>query len=94
MKPKIVCVRLRIYGKVQGVYFRHYARLKAEELGVSGWVRNCRDGSVEMLVCGDPTQVEAMKLWAHKGSPHASVRRVEVQSLAASGCPSDFTIRY
>ncbi len=75
--------RLFIRGRVQGVGFRESMRLKAEEIGVVGWVRNCRDGSVEAVVGGDAASVQRMIAWARRGPPAAQVERVEVSDLAA-----------
>ena len=48
---------VRVQGQVQGVFFRAWTKEQADELGVTGWVRNCRDGSVEALVYGDEDAV-------------------------------------
>lgn len=70
--------RLLIKGRVQGVGFRFYMQRKARELGLAGWVRNCRDGSVEAVIQGGPGAVEAMIAWAHRGPPSALVAGVQV----------------
>jgi acylphosphatase len=62
-----------IYGRVQGVGFRFYMQKKARELGVTGWVRNRSDGSVEAMIQGSPEAVEAMTVWARRGPPSAAV---------------------
>ena len=69
---------LLITGRVQGVGFRFYMERKARELGITGWVRNCRDGSVEAVVQGAPGAVEAMIAWARRGPPSAVVADVRV----------------
>ena len=69
---------LRIHGRVQGVGFRYLLAREAERLGVKGWVRNRRDGSVEALLDGAPVQVDALIAWARIGPPAARVERVEV----------------
>jgi acylphosphatase len=69
--------RLRIEGRVQGVWFRESMRLEAEAHGVTGWVRNRMDGSVEAVVQGTPEAVEAITAWARRGPDHAEVRRLE-----------------
>lgn len=68
--------RLTISGRVQGVGFRWSLNAEAKALGLSGWVRNRRDGSVEALLCGTPEAVEALTAWAHRGPPSAYVERV------------------
>ena len=70
---------LQISGRVQGVGFRFYMQRKARELGVTGWVRNRLDGSVEAVVQGTPAAVEAMIAWAQRGPPSATVAKVSVE---------------
>lgn len=69
---------LVITGKVQGVWYRDSMRLEAERLGVAGWVRNRRDGSVEAMLQGDAAAVAALVDWARHGPPAAQVAGVEV----------------
>lgn len=69
---------LTIHGRVQGVGFRESMRLEAERLGVTGWVRNRRDGTVEAVVAGSAEAVAAIVHWAHRGPPAAVVTRVVV----------------
>jgi acylphosphatase len=69
--------RLVIHGRVQGVWFRESMRQKAEQLGVTGWVRNRADGTVEALVQGGDASVAAMLEWARVGPPQARVTRVD-----------------
>lgn len=69
---------LHITGRVQGVGFRFYTQKKARELGITGWVRNRRDGSVEAVVQGDPGAVETMIAWARRGPPSAAVTDVRI----------------
>ena len=71
-------VRLEIYGKVQGVFYRASTRDKARQLGVAGWVRNRPNGSVEALAEGSEEAVEKLVKWCHDGPQHARVDRVEV----------------
>jgi acylphosphatase len=69
--------RLQIRGQVQGVWYRESMRLEAERLGVTGWVRNRGDGSVEAVVQGNPAAVEAITRWARRGPEQARVEAVE-----------------
>jgi acylphosphatase len=73
-----VTKHLAISGRVQGVGFRFYMERKARELGIAGWVRNRRDGSVESVVQGDPGAVETIIEWARRGPPSAVVAEVKV----------------
>ncbi len=87
-------VRLRAHGRVQGVFFRDSMRAEAERLGVSGWVRNDPDGTVEALVSGEPAAVDALVAWAHDGPAGARVERLDAtdEPLAADAPPS-FEVR-
>lgn len=70
---------IRIEGRVQGVCFRDWTVETARRIGVSGWVRNRRDGSVEVLAIGAPEAVEALVAELRQGSPASRVARVSVQ---------------
>jgi acylphosphatase len=83
--------QLLITGRVQGVGFRFYMERKARELGVTGWVRNRRDGAVEAVVHGTSGAVEAMVAWARRGPPSAVVAEVRVSD--ASGDYAEFETR-
>jgi len=83
--------RLVISGIVQGVGFRYAMMAQARLLGVSGWVRNRRDGSVEAMIAGDAGQVAAMLEWSRRGPGGASVDDVMVET--ASGEYTDFQLR-
>jgi acylphosphatase len=72
---------LRIHGHVQGVFFRHQARQRAQSLGLTGWVRNCPDGTVEAAAQGPDDAVQQFVAWAHEGPSGASVERVDVKLL-------------
>lgn len=71
--------RLVITGRVQGVWFRGSMAQEAQRLGVTGWVRNRADGSVEAMVAGTDEQVAAIMNWARRGPPNASVEQVAVE---------------
>ncbi len=70
---------LIISGRVQGVAFRACMAREAQLLGVTGWVRNRADGSVEAMVAGTPEQVAAIMNWARRGPPAADVEHVAVE---------------
>lgn len=72
-----VAVRVVVRGRVQGVWYRAWTRQTAQELGLSGWVRNRHDGSVEALFAGPTADVEAMIAHCHDGPPAARVDAVE-----------------
>lgn len=75
---------LAIRGRVQGVNYRESMRWEAERLGVTGWVRNRRDGSVEAVVDGSPQDLEAIIDWARRGPPGSRVVSVEVSETFGS----------
>ena len=83
--------RLVITGIVQGVGFRYAMLAQARLLGVTGWVRNRRDGSVEAVIAGDPAQLEAMLDWSRSGPAGAAVDDVMIE--IASGDYQDFELR-
>lgn len=76
-----VRVRLRIHGHVQGVSFRYYARQRASSLGLSGWVRNRPDGTVEAEAQGPEDAVDRFIGWTREGPSLAAVERVEVDRI-------------
>jgi acylphosphatase len=67
-----------VTGRVQGVFFRAWTRQQAEELGVTGWVRNCPDGRVDLHVEGEAAAVEELLSRLHRGPPAAQVEDVHV----------------
>jgi acylphosphatase len=74
--------RLTIHGRVQGVGFRYALADEARTRTLSGWVRNRRDGSVEALIVGPESEVEALIAWARRGPPAARVTDVAVEASA------------
>ena len=72
-----ITVRLRIHGRVQGVWYRGWAEDTAVDLGLDGWVRNRAGGSVEVVIHGPERQVEELIRLCHDGPPSARVERVE-----------------
>ena len=75
---------LVISGFVQGVGFRYSMAEQAERLGVTGWVRNRREGTVEAVVDGDARSIDAILAWARRGPPSARVTEVRVSESAES----------
>jgi acylphosphatase len=71
--------RLSIAGRVQGVGYRDALRRQALACGLSGWVRNRRDGTVEALLQGNAPDIEKVIAWARRGPPAARVDRVDAQ---------------
>lgn len=73
-------LRLLIHGRVQGVFFRQSMSREAQRLGVSGWVKNRSDGTVEAAVHGSTAAVDALVDWARHGPELASVTKVEISA--------------
>ena len=71
-------VRLKIAGRVQGVYFRASAVQQAQSLRLTGWVMNCPDGSVEAVAEGAKQKLEELIAWCHQGPDGARVTQVDV----------------
>ncbi|XP_062117308.1 uncharacterized protein LOC133831136 [Humulus lupulus] len=71
-------VRVVIKGRVQGVFYRNWTIENANQLGLKGWVRNRRDGSVEALFSGNPDSVQEMEQRCRRGPPSAVVTGLEV----------------
>ena len=74
----MIARRIVVRGRVQGVGFRFAAADVAQAAGASGWVRNRRDGTVEALVQGERSAVEAVVAWCRHGPPAARVTGVDV----------------
>ncbi len=77
-------LHLVIHGRVQGVFFRDSMRREAQLLAVTGWVRNCSDGTVEAVVQGEPVAMEAILQWARRGPERAFVERVDIGPATGS----------
>ena len=77
--------RVVVHGNVQGVFFRDSTRQEADSRGVSGWVRNRDDGTVEAVFEGDRDAVEALVEFTQSGPSHADVERVEVEAEEPEG---------
>jgi acylphosphatase len=85
-------IHLFVHGRVQGVFFRAKTQKTAEGLGLTGWVRNCSDGSVEIHAEGSREKLEELIAWCRKGPPLASVSNIDLDWVEAEGLPS-FDIR-
>ena len=72
-------IRALITGRVQGVWFRGWTVQEAEKRGITGWVRNLRDGSVEALFCGSQAALDDMLAACREGPPQARVENIELK---------------
>ena len=77
--------RVVVYGRVQGVFFRDSARRLAQQHGVSGWVANRWDGTVEAVFEGEPDAVERLVRFMNEGPRGAEVERVDVTEEEPEG---------
>lgn len=93
-QPSQARLSLKVRGRVQGVFFRASALEEARALGVSGWVSNCSDGSVEMAAEGPRVRLEMLAAWAHRGPPAARIDSVEEQWSEFRGEFSGFVLRH
>ena len=73
--------RIQVFGKVQGVAFRYYTRLKAKELGVLGTVENQLDASVEIFAQADEKVMSQFIDWCKKGSPASKVSHLDLEEI-------------
>ncbi|MBI5050502.1 MAG: acylphosphatase [Nitrospirae bacterium] len=87
-------VHVFIRGYVQGVFFRASTKDIADGMGLTGWVRNLPDGSVEVMFEGPKDVLDRAVKWCHKGPPGASVTKVEEKWLEYTGEFKHFDIRY
>ena len=77
-----VAKHVRVVGRVQGVFYRAWAQSQARELGVSGWIRNCPDGSVEAHLGGEQDCVTRMVERMRRGPANAQVDDIDIQDAA------------
>jgi acylphosphatase len=91
-----MCIHAWVSGTVQGVYFRDHTRRRAQELQLTGWVKNLPDGRVETLACGPQEAVMQLIDWLWQGSPNAQVSDVRWETVPQQTHADlrSFTIRY
>ena len=90
---KKIRAHLLISGRVQGVAFRYYTQDIAQSLGIKGWVRNCWDGKVEIVVEGEEDKVRELVGWCYRGPGNAMVEKVDVEWEEYTGEFNSFFIR-
>jgi acylphosphatase len=87
-----VCYRYIVKGRVQGVFFRGTTQREASKLGLTGYAKNLADGSVEVLVYGEESAVDALRDWLWLGPPAAKVTEVVCEPVSVEA-PVDFQTR-
>lgn len=85
-------VRLRVEGRVQGVWFRQSTANEANRLGLAGWVRNMPDGSVEAVAEGEEGKLQALADWCASGPPLAKVTKVHKTEEEPEGFTPPFKV--
>lgn len=85
-------LNIKIYGRVQGVFFRHYAKQKAKELGIKGFTQNEPDNTVYIEAEGEEKNLKQFLDWCHQGSSSALVKKVEFEFKSELQNFNDFVI--
>jgi len=93
-KYPICRIAARFHGRVQGVCFRAFTREQAEKNHLTGWVRNCADGSVEAVFEGEERAIDTVLDLCRQGPPGATVTRVDIHQQDIDDAFSRFEIRY
>ena len=96
MSSIIARLSATVTGRVQGVSFRYYTQAYAEQLGLTGWVKNLPDGSVAVWAVGSRADLEKLHRWLLHGPPAAHVQNVQVEwgNAASDHTASGFEVRY
>jgi acylphosphatase len=84
---------LRIYGDVQGVFYRARTKEKADELGLAGWARNEPDGTVAVVAEGEESKLKELIDWCYN-IPNARVEKIDVEWQEITGAFKSFEIKY
>lgn len=93
-KPANLQAKIKVFGKVQGVFFRASLAEVAKVSGLRGWVKNASDGSVEAILQGERPDVETVIAWARKGPKQARVDQVFIEWMEESKREEGFRIVY
>jgi acylphosphatase len=93
-KTDLVSLKAVVHGYVQGVFFRAFVSHWAQELGLTGYVRNLSGGAVEVLAEGEKKQLEKLIGYLKVGPPSAKVEKVVTEWAEYSGKYSGFSVRY
>ncbi len=88
----ILCRRFLVSGRVQGVFYRSSTQQYARQLGLRGWVRNRRDGRVELLASGSEEKLDELEKWLEIGPEYAKVTNIKVITENQVDTPSTFEV--
>lgn len=86
-------LNLNVKGQVQGVGYRYFIQKEAQKLGFTGYVRNSKDGGVEVVVEGEEKDLQNFILFCYNGVGTANVKKIDESWSEAAGVFSDFVIR-
>jgi len=86
------CLYIHISGIVQGVCFRYYAKMEAQQIGVTGHIRNMPNGDVKAMICGNAKQLKTMQQWLSHGPEMAHVDHIQIREETPEHIPGDFCI--
>lgn len=75
------CVKAKVNGKVQGVWYRRATQEQALRMGVTGHAKNLTDGGVEVVLCGEGEAVNTVVEWLWQGPPNAHVTHIELEGI-------------
>lgn len=87
-------IYVTVYGQVQGVGFRYFSQMKAIQYGIRGWVRNCEDGSVEIVAQGSDDNLHLFLEDVRRGNPFSTVDDLAVQEIEKTENYHSFKIKY
>lgn len=85
---------IKIHGKVQGVGYRFFATRVARRLGLKGWIRNLRDGTVDAVVEGEPEAIDEWLEEIREGPRYAEVTKIDQEKKTYLGKFGDFDVRF
>ena len=94
ISDKTVRLQARVFGRVQGVNFRYYTHREANAQGLTGWVANRFDGSVEVVAEGERAALRRLLTFLHRGPPSSRVDRVDAEWGESTGEFDRFRVRY
>lgn len=87
------CVKIKVSGRVQGVFFRYSAKAKADEIGIKGFARNTPDNGVEIVAQGNEENLNELIEWCRKGPDLAKVEKIDVSQETSPEEFPDFSVR-
>ena len=84
------CIRCQVTGRVQGVWYRGSTQSQAQALGITGYAHNLTNGAVEVLACGESSNIQQLKDWLWQGPRLAEVADVQCESIEMDTIPTIF----